>query len=89
MIIGKQLVVALASATNPFRKPGADTVMQIPGFCVRYPEIAAAFPADCSWRKPRYRMPSACANRNRSVIGMPATPKIVSTPFSFSASTTR
>jgi hypothetical protein len=53
MIIGKQLVVALASATIPFRKPGADTVMQIPGFCVRNPAIAAAFPADCSWRKPK------------------------------------
>src|SRR3954451_2500132 len=34
-------------------------------------------------------MPSCCAKRSRSVIGMPATPKIVSTPFSLSASTTR
>ena len=48
MIIGKQLVVALAKATNPFRKPGAEAVMQMPGFWVRNPAIAAAFPADCS-----------------------------------------
>ena len=33
-IIGKQLVVALANAVRPFKKPGADTVMQIPGFWV-------------------------------------------------------
>eukprot|EP00442_Polarella_glacialis_P042717 CAMPEP_0115136090 /NCGR_PEP_ID=MMETSP0227-20121206/56154_1 /TAXON_ID=89957 /ORGANISM="Polarella glacialis, Strain CCMP 1383" /LENGTH=31 /DNA_ID= /DNA_START= /DNA_END= /DNA_ORIENTATION= len=31
MIIGKQLVVAFASAVRPLRKPGAETVMQIPG----------------------------------------------------------
>jgi hypothetical protein len=74
MIIGKQLVVALANATIPFRKPGAETVMQMPGLCVRNPAIAAAFPADCSCRKPKYRIPSACARRSRSVIGMPATP---------------
>ena len=34
-IIGKQLVVAFASATSPFRKPGADTVRQMPGVFVR------------------------------------------------------
>ena len=28
-------------------------------------------------------MPSFCARRKRSVIGMPATPKIVSTPVQF------
>ena len=50
-IIGKQLVVALASAVRPLRKPGADTVRQMPGFCVRKPAIAAALPAFCSWRK--------------------------------------
>ena len=38
-IIGKQLVVALASAVRPFRKPGAETVRQMPGFCVRKPAI--------------------------------------------------
>ena len=52
MTIGKQLTVALASATRPFKKPGAETVMQTPGFWVRYPAIAAALPADCSCRKP-------------------------------------
>ena len=52
-IIGKQFVVALASATRPFRKPGAETVMQMPGCCVRKPAMAAALPADCSWRKPK------------------------------------
>ncbi len=41
-IIGKQLVVAWASAFKPFRKPGADTVRQMPGFCVRKPAIDAA-----------------------------------------------
>jgi hypothetical protein len=41
-IIGKQFVVAWASAFKPFRKPGADTVRQIPGFCVRKPAIEAA-----------------------------------------------
>jgi hypothetical protein len=35
MIIGKQLTVALASATRPLRKPGAETVMAMPGFLVR------------------------------------------------------
>ena len=30
-IIGKQLVVAFASAVRPFRKPGAETVRQMPG----------------------------------------------------------
>ena len=34
-IIGQQFVVAWASAVRPFRKPGADTVRQMPGFCVR------------------------------------------------------
>ena len=38
-IIGKQLVVALASAANPFMKPGADTVRQMPGFCVMKPAM--------------------------------------------------
>ena len=39
-IIGKQLVVAFASAVRPFRKPGAETVRQMPGFCVMKPAIA-------------------------------------------------
>ena len=30
-----QFVVAWARAVKPFRKPGADTVMQMPGFLVR------------------------------------------------------
>ncbi len=34
-IIGKPLVVAAASDTSPLRKPGADTVRQMPGFWVR------------------------------------------------------
>ena len=50
--IGKQFVVALASATSPLRKPGADTVRQMPGFFVRNPAAAAAWPASLSWRKP-------------------------------------
>ncbi len=51
-IIGKQFVVALASATSPFRNPGADTVRQIPGRWLKNPAAAAAWPAGCSWRKP-------------------------------------
>jgi hypothetical protein len=34
-IMGKAFVVALARATMPLRKPGAETVRQTPGFCVR------------------------------------------------------
>ena len=34
-IIGKQLTVALDSDVRPLRKPGAETVRQMPGFCVR------------------------------------------------------
>jgi hypothetical protein len=83
------LVVALASAVSPFRKPGADTVRQMPGFCVMKPAIAAALPAFCSWRKEMTRIPSACAIRVKSVIGIPGRPKIVSMPFSLSASMTR
>jgi hypothetical protein len=41
-IIGKQLVVACASAVRPLRKPGADTVRQTPGFLVKNPAIEAA-----------------------------------------------
>ena len=40
--MGKQLVVAWASAVSPFMNPGADTVMHTPGFFVRKPAIAAA-----------------------------------------------
>jgi hypothetical protein len=43
--IGKQFVVAFASATSPLRKPGADTVRHTPGFFVRNPAAAAACPA--------------------------------------------
>ena len=69
--MGKQLVVALARAVRPLRKPGADTVRQMPGFCVRKPAAAAALPACCSWRKEMTRMPAVWALRVRSVIGMP------------------
>jgi hypothetical protein len=41
-MIGKQLVVACARAFRPLRKPGADTVRQMPGFCVRNPAMDAA-----------------------------------------------
>jgi hypothetical protein len=68
------LVVALASAVNPLRKPGADTVRQMPGFFVRNPAIAAALPAFCSWRNEMTRRPAACAMRPKSVIGIPGTP---------------
>ncbi len=88
-IIGKQLTVALDSAVRPFKKPGADTVRQMPGFCVRKPAAAAALPACCSWRNEITRMPWACILRVRSVIGMPGRPKMVSMPFSLSASMTR
>ena len=87
-IIGKQLVVALASAVSPFRKPGADTVRQMPGLPVMKPAMDAAYPAFCSWRKEITRMPAACSLRVRSVIGMPGRPKIVSMPFSLRASMT-
>ena len=82
-------MVAFASAVSPLRKPGAETVRQIPGFCVMKPAMAAACPAFCSWRKEITRMPSACAMRVRSVMGIPGSPKIVSMPFSLSASMTR
>ena len=88
-IIGKQLVVALASAVRPLRKPGAETVRQMPGVPVRKPAAAAALPACCSWRNEMTRRPSACILRVRSVIGIPGRPKTVSMPFSFSASMTR
>src|SRR4029079_4831248 len=88
-IIGKQLVVALARAVRPLRKPGADTVRQTPGFFVRKPAMAAALPACCSCRNEMTRMPAACARRPRSVIGMPGTPKMVLMPLSVSASMTR
>src|SRR6188768_1084388 len=87
-IIGKQLVVAWASAVRPLRKPGADTVRQMPGFCVMNPAMEAAYPAFCSWRNEITRRPEAWSLRVRSVIGMPGSPKIVSMPFSFSASMT-
>jgi hypothetical protein len=51
-IIGKQFVVAFASATSPLRKPGPDTVRHTPGLLVRNPAAAAACPASLSWRKP-------------------------------------
>ena len=44
-------MVALASAANPFMKPGADTVRQIPGLPVMKPAMDAAYPAFCSCRK--------------------------------------
>ncbi len=88
-IIGKQLVVAFASAVRPLRKPGADTVRQMPGFRVMKPAMAAALPAFCSWRNEMTRMPEACAMRVRSVIGIPGRPKIVSIPLSLRASMTR
>ena len=34
-IIGNPLTVASAKAVNPFRKPGAETVKQMPGFFVK------------------------------------------------------
>jgi hypothetical protein len=40
--MGKQLVVACANAVRPLRKPGAETVRQMPGFFVRKPAIEAA-----------------------------------------------
>ncbi len=57
-IIGKQLVVALASAVSPLRKPGADTVRQMPGFCVMKPAMDAAYPAFCSCRNEITRRPA-------------------------------
>ncbi len=87
-IIGKQLVVALASAASPFMKPGADTVRQMPGFCDMKPAMEAAYPAFCSCRKEITRSPAACNLRVRSVMGMPGRPKIVSMPLSLSASMT-
>ncbi len=87
-IIGKQLVVALASAVKPLRKPGADTVRQMPGLPVMKPAMEAAYPAFCSCRKEITRNPAPAAVRVRSVIGMPGSPKIVSMPFSLRASMT-
>ncbi len=51
-IIGKQFTVAAASETKPLRNPGADTVRQMPGRRVRKPAMAAALPAEASWRNP-------------------------------------
>ena len=88
-IMGKQLVVACARAVKPFRNPGADTVRQIPGLCVRNPEVAAAYPAFCSCLKDKTLIPEACIIRPRSVIGIPGTLYMVSIPFSLRASITR
>src|SRR5262249_32667991 len=87
--MGKQLVVALASAVRPLRKPGADTVRQMPGFFVRYPAMAAALPAFCSWRNEMTRMPAAWAMRPRSVIGIPGTLEMGLMPVGLSAAVTR
>jgi hypothetical protein len=40
--MGKQFVVAFASATSPLRNPGADTVRHTPGVLVKNPAAAAA-----------------------------------------------
>ncbi len=37
---------------QPVEEAGADTVRQMPGFLVRNPAAAAAWPASLSWRKP-------------------------------------
>ncbi len=87
-IIGKQLTVACVSAVTPLRKPGADTVRQMPGFRVRKPAMDAAYPAFCSCRNEITRSPAFCMRRVRSVIGIPGSPKIVSMSFSLRASIT-
>ncbi len=43
--IGKQLMVAFASATRPLRKPGAETVRQMPGFLRQEPGRRRRVPA--------------------------------------------
>ena len=52
IINGKQFLVAWAKAVNPFKKPGADTVIATPGFLVKNPAAAAASTAESSRRKP-------------------------------------
>ena len=56
------------------KKPGICLTVSAPGFFVRKPAMAAALPAFCSCRNEMTRMPSACAMRPKSVIGMPGTP---------------
>ena len=68
----REAIVVACASVRPFRKPGADTVRQIPGFFVRYPAIAAAYPAFCSCWKDNTRIPKACAIP-KSVIGIPGT----------------
>jgi len=60
-------VVALASAVRPLRKPGADTVRQMPGFCVKKPAMAAALPAFCSWRNENHAQ--ACGLCHAGEVG--------------------
>lgn len=52
MITGQPFSVASFSGGRPFRKPGAETVMNTPGLPVMKPAAAAALPASASWRMP-------------------------------------
>lgn len=44
----------------PCTAPGPETVSRTAGMPVRNPAAAAAYPAACSFRKPMYRIPTAC-----------------------------
>ena len=73
-IIGKQLTVAWASALRPFRKPGADTVRQMPGFCVRKPAIDGGVAGVLLVAERKHAQARGLRRRVRSVIGMPGRP---------------
>jgi len=70
-IIGKQLC-RVASAVRPLRKPGADTVRQMPGFCVSSRRSTRHSPRSAHGKRDHAQGPSACSMRVKSVIGMPA-----------------
>ena len=84
-IIGKQLVVALASAVKPLRSRGGYRET-MPGFACE-PGDGRGYPAFCSCRtrsRAAVRLHAAREIGDRDAGG----PKIVSMPFNFSASIT-
>ncbi|MEZ4572954.1 MAG: hypothetical protein R2849_22070 [Thermomicrobiales bacterium] len=56
-IIGKQFVVAWASAVSPLRKPGAETVIQMPGFFAGKPYDRRGIPGVLLVLKDNTRIP--------------------------------
>mmetsp|Transcript_1167 Transcript_1167/g.4429 ORF Transcript_1167/g.4429 Transcript_1167/m.4429 type:complete len:229 (-) Transcript_1167:1392-2078(-) len=80
MTMGQQLAVALARPASPWTTPGPETVSNTAGLPVRYPRHEAAYPADCSFLKPKNLMPLHWAELASCVTGMPTTPIMCFTP---------